>query len=62
MGESNKAAKENLERIYGKGCFFNRARIAERIENMAGIQTFKAFATEKRYKGKPISHQLTFHH
>ena len=51
MGKSNKAAKENLERIYGKGCFFNRACIAERIEKMGGIKTFKVFVKEKRYKG-----------
>lgn len=62
MGKSNKAAKEKLERIYGKGCFFNRAHVAERIEKMGGIKTFKVFVKEKRYKGKPISHQLTFHH
>lgn len=32
--KGNKKARQELERIYGKGCFFNRAHIAERIEKM----------------------------
>ena len=62
MGKSKKAAKKELEQIYGKGCFFHRAHIAERIEEMGGIKTFKVFVKEKRFKGKSISHQITFHH
>jgi hypothetical protein len=62
MGEENGRARRELERIYGEGCFFKRAHIAERIEAMGGIKTFKVFVREKKYKGKPISHQITFHH
>ena len=62
MGKSNRSAKKKLEEIYGKGCFFNRAHIAEEIEAMGGIKTFKVFVQEKRFKGKPISHQITYHH
>ena len=62
MGKSNRSAKKELERIYGKGCFFERANIAERIEAMGGIRTFKIFVQEKKFKGKPISHQITYHH
>lgn len=62
MSNKNRSAKKELERIYGKGCFFNRARCAERIEAMGGIKTFKVFIQEKRFKGKPISHQITYHH
>ena len=62
MSNKNRSAKKELERLYGKGCFFNRARCAERIEAMGGIKTFKIFVQEKRFKGKPISHQITSHH
>ena len=62
MSNSNRSAKRELERIYGKGCFFNRAKVAEQIEAMGGIKTFKVFVQEKRFKGKPISHQITYHH
>lgn len=58
----NKSMKKLLEYIYGEGCFFSRARIAERIEAIGGIKTFKTFINEKVYKGKPISYQLTVHH
>ena len=43
MSNSNRSAKKELERIYGKGCFFNRAKVAEQIEAMGGIKTFKVF-------------------
>ena len=62
MSNSNCSAKKELERIYGKGCFFNRAKVAEQIEAMGGIKTFKVFVQEKKFKGKPISHQITYHH
>ena len=62
MSNNNRSAKKELERIYGKGCFFNRAKVAEQIEAMGGIKTFKVFVQEKRFKGKPISHQITYHH
>lgn len=62
MSNKNRSAKKELERIYGKGCFFNRANIAKRIEEMGGIKTFKVFVKEKRFKGKSISHQITYHH
>lgn len=29
---------------------------------MGGIKTFKVFVEEKRFRGKPISYQLTVHH
>ena len=62
MSNSNRSAKKELERIYGKGCFFNRAKVAEQIEAMGGIKIFKVFVQEKKFKGKPISHQITYHH
>lgn len=62
MSKNNRSARKELERIYGKGCFFNKAKVAEQIEAMGGIKTFKVFVQEKRFKGKPISHQITYHH
>ena len=62
MSGGNRSTKRELEKKYGKGCFFARARCAERIEVMGGIRTFKTFIQEKRFKGKKVSHQITFHH
>lgn len=59
---SNKEAKKELERIYGKGCFFNRAKLAERIREKGIELTFEKFIEQKRYSGKKISHQITYHH
>ena len=59
---SNKTIRQELERICGKGCFFQRAHCAERIEAMGGIKTFKKFVRERKFKGKKISYQITFHH
>ena len=49
---SNKTIREELERLCGKGCFFKRAHIAERIEAMGGIKTYKVFVSEKKFKRK----------
>lgn len=61
-GSKNKKMRKKLAQIYGKGCFFKRGKVAERIEAMGGIKTFKVFKEEKRFKGKRISYQLTLHH
>ena len=60
--KSNKRARKELERIYGKGCFFARARLAERLEQIDKELSFKKFVQRKRYSGKKISHRITFHH
>lgn len=63
---TNKAARQNLERIYGKGCMFFKANIPERLRQ-AGIQIkgYKVFVSEKRYKAKKIRKletTMTYHH
>lgn len=61
----NKSAKQLLEMIYGKGCMFHKARIAERIEKMGGIKTYKVFKEETRYKRKKLNElekSMTYHH
>lgn len=40
--------------MYGKGCMFKRARIAQRIETMGRIETYKKFLQEKKYTLKQI--------
>ena len=44
---TNKSAREALEAIYGKGCMFKKAKIAEKIEAMGGIKTYRRFLEEK---------------
>ena len=60
--KENRIIREQIEEIYGKGCFFERANIAERIEKMGGIKTYKQFLSEKRFKGKKVRNILTLHH
>ena len=50
----NKKVREELEAIFGKNCMFKMARIAERIEAMGGIKTYKEFIEERRYTSKKI--------
>lgn len=59
---SNKRAKQALIEIYGNRCMFERARIAERIEQMGGIRSYRSYVVEKRFKGKKIAKQLSYHH
>ena len=61
----NKSIREKLEVKYGKGCMFRNAGIAERIEAMGGIKTYRQYKEEHRYKIKKIiqlEKQMTLHH
>lgn len=61
----NKKIRKKLEKIYGKGCLFKRARIEEKIEKLGGIKTYKKFLEEKRFTLKEIRRyekKMTFHH
>ena len=63
--KKNKRIRENLERIYGKGCMFQKACIAEAIEKMGGIKTYKKFIEERHYSFKEIRRleaTMTLHH
>ena len=44
----NRQIRQQLTRLYGEGCFFERAHIAEKIEQMGGIKTYKTFLEEKK--------------
>lgn len=59
---SNKGAKNKLIEIYGRHCMFERARVAERIERIGGIKTYRSYLADKKFKGKRIVKQLTYHH
>ena len=59
---SNKGAKNKLIEIYGRHCMFESARIAEKIEKMGGIKTYKSYLSDKKFKGKRIVKRLTYHH
>lgn len=60
--KKNKKIRMQLEKMYGKGCFFARARLAERLEQIDKDLSFKRFVQKKIYSGKKISHQISLHH
>lgn len=62
---TNKSAKQALERVYGKGCMFKKAHIEEQIEALRTIKTYRRFLQETRYTGRKIhllESNLTYHH
>ena len=61
----NKTIRERLERIYGKGCMFQKAHIAQRIEEIGGIKTYKQYIQQHKYsfkKVKKLEETMTLHH
>ena len=61
----NASKRKQLEKIYGKGCMFKKARVEEQIEKLRTIKTYKTFLKETRYTGKKIQqleNNMTFHH
>lgn len=59
---SNKKAKNKLIEIYGAYCMFEKANVAERIAKIGGITTYSNYLKGKKFKGKNILKQLTYHH
>lgn len=61
----NTKGRQQLERIYGKGCMFKKAHIEEQIEALRTIKTYKVFLKETKYTGKKIRQlegNMTYHH
>lgn len=61
----NSTVRNLLIMKYGKGCMFQRARIAERLEKIGGIKTYKTFVKERKYtrkKIKKLEETITLHH
>jgi len=61
MSKGNKSAKHRLEQIYGKKDMFVAADVETKLEILK-IRSYRKFEKEQRFKGIPISQQLTFHH
>lgn len=61
MGKGNKQAKKRLIRLYGRVDMFDTANVESVLEAL-GITGYKVFEERKRFTGKPIDQQLTFHH
>ena len=63
MSKGNKKVKDALAEKYGAKCFFEAARVAERLEVIKGIQTYKKFIAQKRYYSQKLNFSLlTLHH
>ncbi len=63
--KSNKKIREELERLYGRGCMFKKAGIEQKIKDKKIIKTYKKFLQEQRYTGKKIRRyekMMTLHH
>ena len=63
--KKNRKIREALERIYGEGCMFQKARIEKRIEQLGGIKTYKQFKEQHKYtlkKIKAFENIQTYHH
>jgi len=61
----NKSKREELERIYGAGSMFQKARTEEYIETLPRIKGIKQFIKEKHYSGKILKQlrkQMQYHH
>lgn len=72
MGNKNKKIREELERIYGKGCMFQRAYVEDRLRQINMQQIAKGkdpILTYRTYKKKytlnqqrTLERRLTLHH
>ena len=61
----NKAKREELERIYGAGSMFQKARTEEYIATLPRIKGIKQYIREKHYSGKVLKQlrkQMQYHH
>ena len=62
---SNKKKREELERIYGKGSMFQKARTEEYIETLPTITGYKTFIKQRKFTGKEIkklTKNMNYHH
>lgn len=59
----NKVIREELERIYGKGCMFQRAYVSQRLQQLGVSQAYTVF--KKKYtlnQQKTLEKRMTLHH
>lgn len=65
MSNDNKKARQQLEQQYGKGCMFKKARVAEQLEQMPQIRSYRSYLKSTRFTSKKIRElekNITFHH
>lgn len=68
--KENKKVREELERIYGKGCMFKKANMEKKIEEKkieekTTIKSYKKFIEERHFTSKKIQfyeEQMNLHH
>lgn len=64
----NMTKRRQLEKIYGKGCMFKKAKIEEQIESLKPkriIKSYKMYLKEMKYTGKMIRQvesNMTYHY
>ena len=59
---TNKAKREELERIYGKGSMFQKSQCEDYVSTLPKIKGYRKYLKEKHYTGKDIREQLEYHH
>ncbi len=62
---SNKNKREELQKIYGKGSMFKKAKTEEYLSTLPNIKSFKKFQEEKHYTRKQklkYEETMTYHH
>ena len=62
---SNKKKREELEKIYGEGCMFEKSHAEDYISTLPKIKGFKTFLKEKHYTSKDIARlkkRMNYHH
>lgn len=62
---SNKTKREELEKIYGKGSMFQKAKTEEYISTLPKIKGYKKFVEEKHFTSKEIKalkKRMNYHH
>lgn len=62
---SNKRAREELERIYGKGSMFEKSHTADYVSTLPVIKGYKKFVEEKHFTTKDIkklTERMNYHH
>lgn len=62
---SNKTKREELEKIYGEGSMFQKAKTEEYISTLPKIKGYKRFIKEKHFTSKEINKlvkRMNYHH
>lgn len=65
MSKNNKVVREELEKMYGKGCWFAKTKLAERLEKVDGVLSYKKFVEKQHYSRKRLNRlekTMSLHH